>query len=102
MIDISAKLMLEIMDDRAGGGDRLRHLCAAESVQRFNFEMFAQGEGRLFRQKGITVVTERCGNLGELLLLLIANEKFRWRDTGQFVEERLSIFQLCHSKLARA
>ena len=41
MIDFAPKLVLQIMNNRARSGDCLRHLPTPESVQRFDFEMFA-------------------------------------------------------------
>jgi hypothetical protein len=49
VIDFTPKLMFQIMNDCSGGGDGLGHLCAAETVERFNFEMLAQSENRLLR-----------------------------------------------------
>ena len=87
MIDFSPKLMLEIMHDRPGGGDRGRHLCATESIKRFCFEMLAQSERRLLRQKRITVIAERVIELAKFLLLLIAHQQLGWRNARQLVEE---------------
>src|ERR1019366_5475821 len=47
MIDLPPKLMLQVMNDGAGRTDRCRHLCATKSIERFGFEMLAQGERRL-------------------------------------------------------
>src|SRR4029453_2020487 len=90
------------MDDCSSGGDCLGHLRAAETVKRFNFEMLAQRENRLLRQKRITVVPKHPGNVGELLLLLIADQNFRGADSRQVIEQRLSILRLRQPELARA
>src|SRR4029453_6257237 len=90
------------MDDCACGGDRLGHMRAAKSVERFDLEMLAQSENRLLRQKRITVVPKHTDNAFELPLLLVTDEKFWRRDACQLVEEGLSILQLRKSELARA
>src|SRR5438128_6912064 len=102
MIDLAPELVLQIMDNRARGGDGLRHLPAAKSVKRFDLEVFAQGEDCLFRQKRIAVVAKRIRDFLELLLLLIADEKLRRRNARKFVQQRLSILRLGQAKLARA
>ena len=76
MIDVSPKLVLQIMNDRASCCDRLRHFSTAETVKRFDFEMFAQRKRCLFRQEGVRVVAECAVDLGELLLLFVADEEF--------------------------
>ena len=65
--------MFEVMDHRAGGGDCLRHVRAAEAVERFDPEMLAQREAGVLGQKGVTVVLERVINPAELFLLLGAD-----------------------------
>jgi GNAT superfamily N-acetyltransferase len=90
------------MNDRARSCDRLRRLSATESVERFDPEMFAQREDRLFRQKCVTVVAERAVDFAKLRFLPIADENFRRSDARQFVKERLSIPRLRQPELARA
>ena len=87
------------MHDRAGRSDRRGHVRAAEAVERFDLEMFAQGEGRLFRQKRVAVVFERVIDFAGLRFLFRADQQFRRRNARQFVEERLSILHLGQSKL---
>ena len=86
MIDLAPELVLQIMDNRARGGDGLRHLPAAKSVERLGLEVFAQGENCLFGQKRVAVVAKRIRNFLELLLLLIADEKLRRRDARKFIQ----------------
>ena len=88
------------MNDSARSADRLRHFCAAKSVERFNLKVFAQREESLFRQESVTVVTDRTANLRKLLFLLIADQNLRRSNARQFIEQRLSILQLRQSKLA--
>ena len=76
MIDFAPKLVPQVMNDRPRGSDGLWHLGAAESVERFDFEMLAQGEHRLFRQKRVAVVAKHASDLVEIMLLLIADEEF--------------------------
>src|SRR6202011_194318 len=71
MIDLPPELMFQIMDDRASRADRGRHLRAAETVERFGFEMLAQCERGLFRQERITVVAKCVFELAQLLLLFL-------------------------------
>ena len=78
MIDFAAKLVLQVMNNCACGGDRLRHLRAAKTVQRFYLEMFAQGEARVFRQERIAVVLDRVIDLAQRLFLLGADQQLRW------------------------
>src|SRR5437762_12687812 len=101
MIDLAPELVLQIVDNRARGGDGLRHLPAAKSVERFDFKMFAQGEDCLFGQKRVAVVAKRIRDFLELLLLLIADEKLRRRHARKFVQQRLSILRLAKAELAR-
>ena len=56
------------MNDRPGRGDRRRHLRAPEAIERFDLEMLAQSEARLFRQKRVTVVFERVIDFAESAL----------------------------------
>ena len=46
--DFSPELMLQVMNDRARRDDRLRHVRAAEAVERLNLKMFAQREAGVF------------------------------------------------------
>src|SRR6266508_5141125 len=93
MVDVTPKLVLQIMNDCTRRSDGPRHLAAAKSVQRFRFEMLAQGEDRLLRQERVAVVLKRMMDLAKLVFLFGAYEQFRWRNTREFVEERLSILQ---------
>ena len=102
VVDFAPKRILQIVNDRARGRDRLRRLSAAESVQRFDPEMFAQREDCLFRQKCVTVVAERAVDFAKLFLLLITHENFRRSDARQLVKERLSVPRLRQPELARA
>src|SRR5581483_7663000 len=94
MVDVTPELVLQIMNDCTGGGDRLGHLAATKSVQRFRFEMLAQGEDRLLRQERVAVVLKRMIGLAKLIFLFGTDEQFRWRHTREFGKERLSILQL--------
>src|SRR5437879_9731447 len=85
MIDLAPELVLQIMDNRSRGGDGLRHLPAAKSVERCVLEVFAQGEDCLFGQKRVTVVAKRIRDFLELLLLLIGDEKLRRRNARKLV-----------------
>src|SRR4029077_14623547 len=100
MIDVTPKLVLQIMNDCARGSDRLRHFSAAESIQRFRFEMLTQGEDRLLRQKRVAVVLERVIDVTELIFLFGTDEQFRRRNAREFVKERLPIWQLGEPELA--
>src|SRR5437773_11188702 len=94
MINLAPKLMFQIMNDRARSRYSLQHLRAAKSIQRFDFEVLAQSKDCLFWQKRVAVVAKRILNFLKLLLLLIADEKFRRRNTRYFVEQRLPVLQL--------
>src|SRR5438094_9136763 len=94
MINLAPKLMFQIMNDRARSRYRLQHLRAAKSIQRFDFEVLAQSKDCLFWQKRVAVVAKRILNFLKLLLLLVADEKFRRRNTRYFVEQRLPVLQL--------
>ena len=59
MIDLSPKLMLQVMNDCARGRDCLRHVRATKTVQLFNLKMLAQREARVLGQKGIAVILDR-------------------------------------------
>ena len=74
MIDLPPKLMFQVMNDRAGSRYCLGHLRAAKSVERFDLEMFAQREGRLFRQKCIAVVLKCVIDFTDVLLLFRADQ----------------------------
>ena len=67
MIDVTPKLVLQIMNDCARGGDCLRHFSAAEAIQRFRFKMLTQGEARLLRQERVAVVLERVIDVTKLI-----------------------------------
>src|SRR5204862_247466 len=73
---------------------------AAEAIQRFRFEMFALGEDRLLGQERVAVILERVIDLTNAIFLFGADEKFRRRNTREFVKERLSILQLGEPELA--
>ena len=75
------------MDNRAGGGDRLGHVRAAEAIQRFNAKMFAQCETGVLGQKCVAVVLKRAIDFGELLFLLSTDQQLRRRNSCQFVQE---------------
>ena len=88
VIDLSPQLMLEVMDHGARRRDRLAHLAATESVERFDAKMLAERERRLVGKEGVAVMRQRAFQLGEKLLLGIAHQQFRRRNAGQFVEQR--------------
>ena len=94
MIDFAPQLMLQIMHDRARRSDCLRHLRATKAVERFDLEMFAQGEDCLFWQKRVAVVFERVIDFADLRFLFRADQQFGGRNTRDFVEQRLSILRL--------
>src|ERR1700741_4186046 len=100
MIDVTPKLVLQIMNHRARGSDRLGHFSAAESVQRFRFEMLAQSEDRLLGQERVAVILERVIDLTKLISLFRANDQFRRRNAREFVKERLPILRLGEPELA--
>src|SRR5882724_3056209 len=102
MVDLSPKLMFQVMNNCPCSCYRLQHLRAAKSIQRFGFEMLAQREDRLFWQKGVAVIAKRTRDFRKLLLLIITNEKFRRANTRDFVEQRLPILQLGYPELACA
>ena len=74
MIDLSAQLMFEVMNDRACRGDRLWQVGAAETVERFNLEMLAKSETRVLWQEGVMVVGQRAIELAKLVLLAVADQ----------------------------
>src|SRR4030095_4848975 len=90
------------MHDRPGRSDCGGHLRATEAVERFDLEMFAQGEDCLFWQKRVAVVFERMINFTGLRFLFRADQQFGGRNTRDFIVERLSILRLCQSELTRA
>jgi len=65
------------MNHRSRSGDRLRHLGAAKSVERFNSEMFAQSEDCLFRQKRVTVVLKRAIDFADTLCCFVWGDFLR-------------------------
>ena len=83
VIDFSTQVMLEIMNDRARRADRRRHFCATKTIKRFRFEMLAQGERRLFRKEGVTVVRKHTLNRRKTLFL--AHQNFRRPNPCQFI-----------------
>ena len=83
VIDFSTQVMLEIMNDRARRADRRRHFCATKTIKRFRFEMLAQGERRLFRKEGVTVV--RKHTLDRRKTLFLAYQNFRRPNPCQFI-----------------
>src|SRR5436305_6438930 len=94
MINLAPKLMFQIMNDRARSRYSLQHLRAAKSIQRFDFEVLAQSKDCLFWQKHESIVAKRIVNFLKLLLLLVADEKFRRRNTRYFVEQRMPVLHL--------
>src|SRR6266566_5438577 len=90
------------MDDRPSRSDRRGHLPATEAVERFDLEMFAQGEDCLFRQKRIAVVFERVIDFASLRFLFRADQQFGWRNTRDFIAQRLLVLRLGESELTRA
>ena len=62
------------MNDRAGGADCGRHISAAEAVKRFDAEMLAQSETRMFGEKGKIIVSQRAFDLSELRALTFADQ----------------------------
>ena len=74
MIDLPPKLMLQVMNDRASSRHCLRHLRAAESIQRFDLEMFAQRKDCLFRQKRVAVILKCVIEFADLLFLFRADQ----------------------------
>src|SRR2546426_3725087 len=102
MIDLPPQLMLQIMNDRARRPDRLRHFRTAEAIEGLDFEMLAEGETRMLRQKNIIVVGERAFDLRKLFLLPVADQQFRRRNARQLIEQCAAVFQLCESKFTGA
>ncbi|KAG0506491.1 MAG: hypothetical protein Udaeo_01230 [Candidatus Udaeobacter sp.] len=90
------------MHDCPGRSDCRRHLRAPEAVERFDLEMFAQGENCLFWQKRITVVFERVIDFAGLSFLFRADQQFGGRNTGDLIVQRLSILRLGQPELTRA
>jgi len=92
------------MHHRSRSGDRLRHLGAAKSVERPNFEMFAQSEDCLFRQKRVTVVFKRVIDFADLLLLseLINNSAGETRASWSSNDCRSSIWVIRNSPVLRS
>src|SRR5436190_4746066 len=90
------------MHDCAGGSDCRGHLRATEAVERFDLEMFAQGENCLFWQKRVAVVFERVIDFADLRFLFRADQQFGGRNTRDFILQRLSILRLGQSELTRA
>ena len=86
MIDFSPKLVLQVMDDRAGRRNRRRHFAATKAIKRLGFEVFAEGEDRLLRQKGVAVVLQALSQVLQLVRLGVANQQFRGRDPGQLIQ----------------
>ena len=86
MIDLSPHLMLEVMNDRAGRADRRRHLRATETIERFDFKMFAQSETRVLGEKRVIVVGHCAFDLRKLLLLPIADQQLRRRNPRELIE----------------
>ena len=82
MIDFSPKLVLQVMDDRAGRRNRRRHFAATKAIKRLGFEVFAQGKDRLLWQKGVAVVWQPLSKVLQLLRLVVANQQFRGRNPG--------------------
>ena len=90
------------MNDCPRRSDCRRHLRAPEAVERFDLEMFAQGEDCLFWQKRVTVVFERVIDFADLRFLFRADQQFGGRNTRDLIVQRLSILRLGQSELTRA
>src|SRR2546423_3556474 len=90
------------MNDRARRADRRRHVAATKSIERFDPEMFAQGEAGVVGQKREIVVGQRACNLAELGVLPLADQNFRRRNPGEIVQERAAVVRLGYSKFAGA
>ena len=93
-------MMFEIMNDGARCSNCRRHFRAAKTIERFGFEMFAQRERPLFRQKGVAVVAEGMFDRREIFALFLAHQNFGWRDPGHFIRQRPFLFQLHQTKFA--
>ncbi len=102
MVHFPPELLLQIMDDRARGADRGRHLGAAEAIERFDAEMLAQSEARMFRQKGEIIVGKRPLDLSELRVLAFADQQLRGRNPREIVHQRADIARLRDPKLTGA
>ena len=74
MIDFAPELVFEVVNDCTGCGYCLGHLRAAKSVERFDFEMFAQREDCLFWQKRVAVILKCLIDLTDLFLLFRADQ----------------------------
>src|SRR5262249_61535817 len=81
MLSLPPKLFLKIMNDPPRRSNRLQHLSAAESIQRFRFEMLAQRKDRLLWQECVAVIFDRMIDLAKVVLLFGTNEEFRRRHT---------------------
>src|SRR6059058_2016046 len=90
------------MHDRPSRSDRRGHLRAPEAVERLDFEMFAQGEDCLFRQKCVAVVFERVIDFAGLRFLFRADQQFGWRNTRDLIVQRLPTLRLGQSELTGA
>ena len=73
------------MHDCPGRSDCRGHLRAPEPVERFDLEMFAQGEDCLFWQKCVAVVFERVIDFTGLRFLFRADQQFGGRNTRDLI-----------------
>src|SRR3954469_6184997 len=101
MINLTPELVLEIMNDAAGGADGGRHSRTAKTIERLGFEMLAENEGSLIREKSVTVVGGRVGKGSELRSLLFAHQKFSRANPRHRVQKRLLIARFHQAKFAR-
>src|SRR6266850_735560 len=90
------------MHDCASRSDCCGHLRATETVERFDLEMFAQGEDCLFWQKRVAVVFERMIDFAGLRFLFRADQQFGGRNTRDFILQRSLILRLGQSELTGA
>src|SRR6476620_8111452 len=90
------------MHNRPGCSDRRGHLRATEAVERFDLEMFAQGEDCLFWQERVAVVFEGVIDFAGLRFLFRADQQFGGRNTRDLIVQRLSILRLGQSEFTRA
>ena len=102
MIDLSAELVFEVVNDRARCRNCLGQIGAAETVEGFYPKMLAESEACVLCQERVMVVGERMLEACKLVRLLVADEKFGRGHTRQLVQEGTRVGELHEAELASA
>ncbi len=102
VIDFPAQLVLQIMNNGARRGNRLRQVRTSEAVERFYLEVLAEGEAGVLGHERVVIVGQGTGPFTEIPGLLVADEQFRRCDARKLVEKAARFRNLHEPKLACA